>query len=159
MKHLMKFEAFDEEYFKKMGNVMQDLHDALRRTIRNMTDVKEIEQELFQPLIDEEYMVHPEKSPGYLLIMCKKQLPEADAKKEFDNIKELLDRRRKFLEKDGFKTQYEFRINDTIQNSYNAVELKNNIIEWKGFEPYKENDQYGYRRIGFCNFRIMFYIV
>ncbi len=159
MKHLKTFESFDDQYYNKMDGVLQGLHNALRGMIRSMTDIKQIEHELFFPLSEEEYRITPEKSPGYLAIYCKKQLPEEDVKKEFDTIRTLLERRRQYLEKDGFKTQYKFKINDTIQNSYNAAEYKNNIIEYKGFEPYIENDQYGYRRVGYCNFEIIFYIV
>jgi hypothetical protein len=159
MRNLETFESFDDKYYNKIGGVLDELHNALRRMIRNMTDVKQIEHELFFPLAEEGYQLIPEKGAGYLLIVCKRRIPEDDAKKEFDTIKTLLDRRRKFLEKDGFKTQYEFKINDTIQNSYNPAEYKNNIIEWKGFNQYTENDQYGYRMVGFCNFQIKFYIV
>jgi hypothetical protein len=131
MKYLKTYETYDE-----LSGELGKLHVMLRQFTRDVVQLKELENIFFVLAKDTEYYMTTRNQLGVLQISFQKDLPDSDVEKEFDEVRTLLERRRKFLEQEyGFKTQYRIRINNTDQSLYNKEELKWNTIQYQGYKP------------------------
>lgn len=131
MKYLKTYESYNE-----ISSELGKLHVMLRQFIRDTVQLKEVEDIFFVLSKDMEYYMTTRSQLGVLQVSFQKDLPDSDVEKEFNEVRTLLERRRKFLEQEyGFKTQYRIRINNTDQALYNKEELRWNTIQYQGYKP------------------------